>query len=127
MSSIYIYKGPVDASRLSGVKAMISFVPDSTVTSVANTKHFAPDEARKGLEQLKRWVSVGSFKVILLEGFVNALEKGNTEHIIQWLEDHSTEPGFPNLVLIGDSSSSPVSRLARELSSMDEVLDIINA
>lgn len=126
MRRIYIYTGNVDELDLSSVKAMISFVSESAVKGISTVKTFSSDEARKGLEQLKRWVSTGSFKVVVLEGFVEALEKGNTSHILEWIEDHSSEPDFPTLILLGDSSAGSISGLATPLMTIEDVVKVIN-
>ena len=126
MRRIYIYKGNVEDLDLSTVKAMISFAQTSAVKGIATVKSFSSDEARKGLEQLKRWVSTGSFRTVVLEGFVSALEKGNTSHILEWIEDHSSEPDFPTLLLVGDTSVGAMAGLTTNLETQDEVIKVIN-
>lgn len=126
MSRIYIYKGNLDSSLFIGVKAMLVFGNTPVGISISNTKHFAIDEARKGLEQLKRWVSTGAFKTVVLSNFLSAMENGNTAHILEWLEDHSSEPDFPTLVLVNDKESDVLSSLSRIVDSEEELGKIIN-
>lgn len=103
MSKIHIYKGDFDKDVFSAIRAELSFSGSSSDFGAANVKLFTADEARRGLEQLKRWVSTGAFKAIAITGLSEALEKGDKAHLIEWLQDHSTEPDFPQLVLLGES------------------------
>lgn len=126
MAKIYICKEIINKDLLSNIKAMITFSETPSITGIANTKHFNSDEARKGLEQLKRWVSTGAFKYILIDNFLEALEKGNSEHIKEWLADHSSEPDFPSLILVGDRSSEGLGPLAKIVSDEEELKKILN-
>ena len=126
MSGIYIYKGKAEPELFKGVKAMLAFGDYDGSLGIANTKHFTLDEARKGLEQLKRWVSTGAFGCVLLSGFIKALERGNSEHIKEWLSDHSSEPDFPTLILVSDEDSAPLSSLAKVVESRVELEKILS-
>ena len=124
MSSI-IYKGKVDSTLFSGVKAMLTF-DDGNDLGIANVKHFSFDEARKGFEQLKRWVSTGAFDTLVLKGFVGALENANKKHILEWLEDHLTEPDFPTLIFIGESETSCIEAFSNVVNNEEELKNILN-
>lgn len=102
MARIHIYKGAVNVEAFKGLRAEISYMSDGGVTGALNTKIFSAEEARKGLEQLKRWVSTGSFSVIAINGLSSALERGSKNHLLEWIQDHSTEPDFPDLILLGE-------------------------
>ena len=124
--SCIIYKGDVDSALFSGAKAMLTFDENGNELRSANVKYFSFDEARKGFEQLKRWVSTGAFDTIILKGFVDALENANKNHILEWLEDHSSEPDFPTLIFIGESETSSIKTFSKVVDSKEELKSILN-
>ena len=126
MAKIHIYQGDVNPAVFSGLRAEISFSEERCDSGAPNLKLFAAEEAKKGLEQLKRWVSTGAFKVIAINGLSEALEKGNKAHLLEWIQDHSTEPDFPSLILLGEKNNK-VDGLFCDVVDSDGVKKILNA
>ncbi|GEM_PF-2733007 len=113
MSGIYIYRGEIEPDMFKDVKAMLVLGDKAHALAIANTKKFCLGEAKKMFEQLKRWVSTGSFGSILISGFSKAMEESCAPHIIEWLSDHSSEPGFPTLVLIDDDDIGKIASIGK--------------
>lgn len=102
MKKILLFEGDA-AAFISGRKAALLRFSDNALTlSGVLAKDFTGMDARRGFEQLKRFVSSASFEVIVLDGFAPALSvSSHKEDIIMWLNDHSSEPDFPTLLITG--------------------------
>ena len=126
MARIHIYKGALTADAFAGCRAEISFSGSPSECAIPNSKVFSSDEVRKGLEQMKRWVSTGAFKAIVISGLSEALEKGDKAHLLEWIQDHSTEPDFPSLILIGEKGDR-IEGLITDVIEESDLKNLINA
>ncbi len=101
MNKIICYTGVVDTETFRSVKAEIDFGNPGKQTGIVNRKTYSESEIRKGFEQLKRWVSTGAFKAIVLANFFTALKRFDSNgHILEWVSEHSEEPDFPLLIVL---------------------------
>lgn len=126
MGKIVLYKGEIDSAALSAIRAEISFSSNPRDTGIINRKCFKPEEAKKGLEQLKRWVSTGAFKAVLIENLYEALEISAKEHVSEWISDHIPEHDAPSLVIIEDAERPQFLFKTIEAKTIDELKDFIN-
>ncbi len=126
MGKIVLYRGDIEPFSLSFIKAEITFSPNPRNTGINNRKSFKSEDAGKGLEQLKRWVSTGAFQTVVIEDLYNALEKGAKEHVSEWISDHIPEPDSPSLVLVEDAENPQFLFKTIEAKTIDEVKDLIN-
>jgi cob(I)alamin adenosyltransferase len=78
--------------------------------------------AAKGWEQIKRWVSAGSFDMIVLDEFTYTLSLGylDTEQVCLWIEDHRGKEGFPHLVITGRDAPQRLVGIADMVSEIGE-------
>ena len=126
MNKIYRYRGVITPESLGCIRAEISFSQHPVYAGVRNRKLFRPDEANKGLEALKRWISTGAFSAILIEGLSSALEAEGGRHAAEWISEHADEPSSPLLILVGDDDSYDFPFSAEVLDSADVLLNVLN-
>ncbi len=126
MNKIYRYSGVITPESLGCIRAEISFSQHPVYAGVRNRKLFRPDEASKGVEVLKRWISTGTFSAILIEGLSSALEAEGGRHAAEWISDHAAEPSSPLLILIGDDDSYAFPFSTETLDSADGLLNVLN-
>ncbi len=88
--------------KLEGRKAALIRFGMGSGFFLPTTKNFGPLEGKKGFEQLKRYVSSEAFEVIVLDGFASALKDEEIEDVVVWLNDHASEPRFPQLFFLGE-------------------------
>ncbi|MGN0905749.1 MAG: hypothetical protein ACI4NM_01260 [Bullifex sp.] len=102
MKKILFFEGDA-AAFLEGKKAaLLRFSDNAPVLTGVLTKDFTGMDAKRGFEQLKRFVSSAAFDAIVLDGFAPALSSSShKDEIIMWLNDHSSEPDFPMLLITG--------------------------
>lgn len=76
--------------------------------------------AKQGWEQVKRWISSGSFDLIVLDEFTYTLSLGylDTAEICIWLSDHKMKEGFPHLVITGRNAPSQLVAIADMVSEL---------
>ncbi len=110
---IYLERNEIEKLANDKKCAIISFDSDFILQGVL-IKKFSKEEGSKGFEQLKRWLSVSSFEVIVLSGFEKALPYIDKAHILEWIEDHSKEWGFPFLVLEGGVTDKDLLKLFKK-------------
>lgn len=81
------------------------------------------DLAKKGWEQVKRWVSTAMFDMIVLDEFTYTLSLGylETEQVCTWLADHKDKEGFPHLVITGRNAPEQLIAIADMVSEIQEV------
>ncbi len=102
MNKILFFEGDVPAFTEGKKTALLRFSDNSLTLPAVLTKDFTGMDAKRGFEQLKRFVSSASFEVIVLDGFAPALSvSSHKDDIIMWLNDHSSEPDFPTLLITG--------------------------
>ena len=79
--------------------------------------------AKKGWEQVKRWISTTAFDLIVLDEFTYALAYGylDTEQVCTWIEDHKGKEGFPHLVITGREAPASLIGIADVVSDIQEV------
>jgi cob(I)alamin adenosyltransferase len=65
--------------------------------------------AKRGWEQVKRWISASAFDLIVLDEFTYTLALGylDTEEVCTWIADHRSKEGFPHLVVSAERPESP--------------------
>lgn len=102
MKKIVFYDGDVKAF-INGRKAvLLKFGPSELVLDGVLTKMFLKQDAKRGFEQIKRFISSASFEVMVLDGFAEALENSSfKEEIIIWLNDHQSNDDFPFIAITG--------------------------
>ncbi len=81
------------------------------------------EECRKGWEQFKRWVSVGTFDMIVLDEFTYALAPNmlDVQEICTWIADHRGKEGFPHTVITGRNAPKELVDVADVVSEVVEV------
>ena len=80
--------------------ALLRFGESTLVLPGVLTKSFLLNEAKKGFEMLKRYISSASFDVIILDCFAHSLATSSyKDEIIIWLNDHQSNDDFPLLVI----------------------------
>jgi len=126
MGKLILYKGELEAAALSSIRAEISFSSNPRNIGIINRKCFKREEANKGLEQLKRWVSTGAFKAVLIEDLYEALEAGSKEHVSEWISDHIPEYDAPSLVIVEDAENPQFLFKTIEAKTIEELKDLIN-
>lgn len=126
MGKIVLYKGEIDSSVLSFLRTEITFSTHPKNTGIINRKSFKPEEANKGLEQLKRWVSTGAFKAVVIENLYEALELGAKEHVSEWISDHILEFDAPSLVILEDEEDPEFLFKTVDAKTVEELKDLIN-
>jgi len=74
-----------------------SFVvfPSNEIT----TKKYKETKADVAFSQLKRWISSEAFDQVFV---LNGLDVFEKELVFEWLFDHKTKVGFPNLIISGN-------------------------
>lgn len=79
--------------------------------------------AQKGWEQVKRWISTGSFEMIVLDEFTYTLSLGylETEQVCLWIEDHRGKKDFPHLVITGRDAPPRLLEIADMVSDIGEI------
>lgn len=79
--------------------------------------------AKRGWEQVKRWISSRAFDFILLDEFTYTLLLGylQVDEVCTWLRDHRTQEGFPHLVISGRAAVPQLIDLADTVSRIEEV------
>lgn len=102
MKKIVFYEGDIKAF-VNGRKAvLLKFGPSELVLEGVLTKVFSGQDAKKGFEQIKRFISSASFEVMVLDGFADVLENSSyKEEIIIWLNDHQSNDDFPHIAITG--------------------------
>lgn len=79
--------------------------------------------AKKGWQQVKRWISSASYDLIVLDEFTYTLSLGylDGEEVCSWLADHKGKEGFPHIVITGRNASSQLLGVADMVSELKEV------
>ncbi len=79
--------------------------------------------AKKGWQQVKRWISSASYDLIVLDEFTYTLSLGylNCEEICFWLADHKDKEGFPHIIITGRNAPSQLISVADMVSELKEV------
>lgn len=75
-------------------------------------KRFKKEDYKKAWEQLKRWISAGSFEQVLILGGFDCLP---SSLIFEWLNDHKSKEGFPKLVISGENIDENLTILANQI------------
>ena len=85
--------------------------------------------AKKGWQQVKRWISSGSFDLIVLDEFTYTLSLGylDSNEVCAWLDDHRRNDGFPHLVITGRNAPDPLIELSDMVSEINEVKHHLSA
>ncbi|MGE4583780.1 MAG: cob(I)yrinic acid a,c-diamide adenosyltransferase [Sphaerochaeta sp.] len=92
-------------------------------TWVGENDRLNAELAKKGWEQVKRWISTSSFDLIVLDEFTYTLSLGylDTQEICSWLVDHRNKEGFPHLVITGRDAPKLLLEVADMVSEIQEV------
>ncbi|MDT4762381.1 cob(I)yrinic acid a,c-diamide adenosyltransferase [Sphaerochaeta sp. PS] len=79
--------------------------------------------AKKGWEQVKRWISTSAFDLIVLDEFTYTLTLGylDAKEICLWLADHKAQKGFPHLVITGRAAPQELLAIADMVSEIQVV------
>ncbi len=79
--------------------------------------------ARKGWQQVKRWISSASYDFIVLDEFTYTLSLGylDCEEVCLWLADHKDKEGFPHIVITGRNAPSQLISVVDMVSEIKEV------
>ncbi len=79
--------------------------------------------AKKGWQQIKRWISASSFDLILLDEFTYTLSLGylDIQEVCIWIADHKEKDGFPHLVITGRDAPDALLQVADMVSEVQEV------
>ncbi|ADY13782.1 cob(I)yrinic acid a,c-diamide adenosyltransferase [Sphaerochaeta globosa] len=79
--------------------------------------------AKRGWEQVKRWISASAFDVIVLDEFTYTLNFGylDTDEVCTWISDHRSKEGFPHLVISGRNAPKALIAIADMVSEIQEV------
>ncbi|MGH0053197.1 MAG: cob(I)yrinic acid a,c-diamide adenosyltransferase [Sphaerochaetaceae bacterium] len=86
-----------------------------------NTKN--AELAKKGWQQIKRWISSASYDLIVLDEFTYTLSLGylDSGEICTWLEDHKSKEGFPHLIITGRNAHPALLAIADMVSEIRQV------
>jgi len=79
--------------------------------------------ASKGWETVKRWVSSGSYDLIVLDEFTYPLTLGyvDVEEIVSFITEHKDDEKFPHLVITGRGAPETLVAIADMVSEVGEV------
>lgn len=79
--------------------------------------------AKRGWEQVKRWISAGAFDLIVLDEFTYTLSLGylDTAEVCTWIADHRNEADFPHLIISGRNAPKALLDVADMVSEIQEV------
>ena len=79
--------------------------------------------AKRGWEQVKRWISASAFDLIVLDEFTYTLALGylDTLEVCTWIADHRVKEGFPHLVVSGRNAPKALIDLADMVSEIHQV------
>ncbi len=79
--------------------------------------------AKRGWEQVKRWISASAFDMIVLDEFTYTLSLGylDTDEVCTWIADHRGKDGFPHLVISGRNAPKALIDVADMVSDIQEV------
>ncbi len=79
--------------------------------------------AKKGWQQVKRWISSASYDLIVLDEFTYTLSLGylDCEEVCLWLADHKNKEGFPHIVITGRNAPPQLLSVADMVSELTEI------
>ena len=79
--------------------------------------------AKRGWEQVKRWISASAFDLIVLDEFTYTLTLGylDADEVCTWIADHRSKEGFTHLVISGRNAPKALIDIADMVSEIQEV------